>query len=157
MANAPATDAPSHAERRTAGRNTMKIISDTGTAEFEIVRNDEADPYSGYRIALKIRTTTGEFSGANGCVHISDFDRFTARFPEFLRIREGDAILDMTEGCRLEFFRWNQKGDIGLKATVSQSLVGHDSIRSTPVSLAGTFKLDSESLNAIQREFANIK
>ena len=135
----------------------MKIMSDTGKAELEIVQNDDTDQCAGYWIALKIRTTDGEFSGANGCIHFSDFGTFVSRFSELLRTKTGDAVLDMTEGCRLEFFRWNQRGDVGLKAVISQSSVGYDPVRTTPVSVTGSFKLDSEFLNSIEHEFRKIK
>ena len=135
----------------------MKLTSDDGKAEVEIVRNDDADPYSGYWIGLKIQTVDGEYSGANGCVHFSEFNRFLTHFSEFIRTRQGDVTLTMTEDCRLDFFRWNNKADVGVRATIAKLTMGHESMRMTPAMITGTFKLASEFMNTIEHDFMRMK
>ena len=135
----------------------MKIIADNKEGEVEIVRNDPDDPYSGYWIGLTVKTVDGLYTGANGCVHFSGLDDFLRLFTDFVRTRQGTVTLELTEGCRLQFFRWNNKGEVGVNVAVSKYSVGYDPMRTTPVTVTGTLKLDTEYINNLLNEFKKMK
>ena len=83
---------------------------------MDIFPQDDEEPHFGY--VLRAVGTDGviPFSGQNAGVHLSGLDGFLTRFAEFIKTRSGDAVLEMTEGCRLEFFRWNVRGDVGVSS-----------------------------------------
>jgi hypothetical protein len=134
----------------------MKIRSEDNRALLELTRNDPHDPHSGYIMRMVVQTSEGRFSGENGCVHFSGFREFLSEFADLVTSRHGEATLDLTEDCLVHFFRRNQRGDLGCKATVTKYIFANDALRTTPVSMTAEFGIETEYLNTIQSEFRNM-
>lgn len=115
--------------------------------------NDPEDPYSGYTIRVVVKDDFNPFLGQNDGVHFSGFNSFLRRFAEFIKNREGVATLEMTEDCKLEFFRWNAKGDVGVRAHITKYIFGTDSERLNRRQLAVEFKVNGEYVNQIYQDF----
>ena len=114
------------------------------------------DVHSDLTVRAAIPTTFGNFSGENTAVHFSGFEVFLAHFDDFLKTRRGEVLLKMTEDNAVTFFRWNAKGDVGARFTLSRYTYIGDPARTCPVVLRGEFPLDSEYLAQLRSEFANL-
>ena len=132
----------------------MIIISEDRATTLEITRNDPDDPYSDYAIRVVVKDEVSPFSGQNDGVHFSALDSFLRRFAEFIKSRQGVAVLEMTEGCKLEFFRWNARGDVGVRAQITKYRFSTDSGRMPSNRLEVEFKVDGEFVNQIYQDFA---
>jgi hypothetical protein len=132
----------------------MIIASENRATTVEIILNDPEDRYSDYTFRVTVKDDLNPFSGQNDGVQFSAFDSFLRRFAEFIKSREGIAALEMTEDCRLEFFRWNARGDVGVRAQVTKYGFSTDSERSNRFRLGVEFKVDGEFVNQIYQEFA---
>src|SRR5436190_22637643 len=99
----------------------------------------------GYTLRAVMKNERNPFTGQNDGIHFSAFDLFLRQFAEFIKIRKGMIALEMTEECRLEFFEWNAKGDVGVRAQITKYCFSTD--RRTKTCLAVEFKLDSEFVN----------
>jgi hypothetical protein len=133
------------------------ITSEDREISYEIILNDGDDPYSSYTIRAFIKGEFNIFSGQNHRIHFSSFDSFLKQFAEFIKNREGDVTLEMTEDCNVKFFRWNAKGDVGVKAHITKYRFDIDSTRKERVSLEVEFKIDGEYVNRIYDDFLNLK
>ena len=131
----------------------MRIVSEDRGTTLEIVLNDPEDPYSDHTIRVNVKDERNPFSGQNDGVHFSAFDSFLRRFSEFVKSREGVVVLEMTEGCRLEFFRWNARGDVGVRAHVTKYIYSADGGRTHRRRLEVEFKVDGEFVNQIYQDF----
>ena len=132
----------------------MIIASENRARAIEIVVNDPDDPYSDFTLRIVVKDDRNPFSGQNDSVHFSAFDSFLRRFADFIKNREGVATLEMTEDCRLAFFRWNARGEIGARAQVTKHGLSTDGERSNRFRLEVEFKVDSEFVNQIYQDFA---
>ena len=124
--------------------------------QFEIIRNDSSAPYSDCTIRAVISTPFGNFSGENTAVHLSAFDTFLEQFDVFLKTRQGEVVLTMTEDNALTFFRWNAKGDVGVRFTLCRYTYVGDPARTCPVVLRGEFPLAGEYLLQLRSELARL-
>ena len=134
----------------------MKFISTASGVHFEIVRNEEANPHSDCTVRAEIQTAFGNFSGENTAVHFSAFDIFRKRFHEFLETRQGEVVLEMTEDTSLTFFRWNAKGDVGVRFTLSRYAYLGEPMKTCPIALRGEFPIDGEYLNRLPAELSQL-
>ena len=133
----------------------MRITSEDRSTVLEILLNDPDYPidYSSCTFRVVVNDEVNPFSGQNDDVCFSAFDHFLKRLEEFTKTREGVAVLEMTEDCRLEFFRWNLKRDVGVRARITKfGTIG--SARLGKTSLEVEFKVDGESVNQIHEDFA---
>jgi hypothetical protein len=119
-------------------------------------RNDPNDPYSSYTIRIEARTEFGSFTGENTGIHFSAFPTFLDRLKEFLETRNGEARLDLTEEGELSFFRWNGKGDVGLRFKLSRFAYFRDPTQTHPLTLTGAFPLNGEFLGQMYSELAQL-
>ncbi len=85
----------------------MGILSDDKQAMVEITRNDPADPHMGYTLKVEGCAGANRFAGQNDSVCFSRLDQFCDRLDGFLASRQSDVVLETTEDCRLEFYRWS--------------------------------------------------
>src|ERR1051325_1507854 len=108
----------------------MIIASENRATTVEIILNDPDDRYSDYTFRVVVNDDLNPFSGRNDNVHFSAFGSFLRQFAVFIKSREGVATLEMTEDCKLEFFRWNARGDVGVRARVTKYGFSTDSERS---------------------------
>jgi hypothetical protein len=133
----------------------LQIISEDQNTILEIILNDPEYLYSGYTLRAVVKNERNPFSGQNEGIHFSAFDSFLRQFAEFIKIRKGMITLEMTEECRLDFFEWHAKGDVGVRAQITKYCFSSD--RMTKTSLALEFKLDSEFVNQIYEDFTKLK
>jgi hypothetical protein len=134
----------------------LRLISTEHVAQFEIVRNNVDEVHSDFTIRAEIQTTFGNFSGENTAVHVSGFEVFLAQFNDFLKTRRGEVILKMTEDNAVTFFRWNAKGDVGVRFTLSRYTYIGDPAKTCPVVLQGEFPLDGEYLTQLRSDLAKL-
>jgi hypothetical protein len=118
-----------------------------------MIPNDPDDDYSGYTFRAVVKNEFNPFSGQNDGVHFSAFDLFLKRLAEFIQTREGGALVEMTEDCRLEFFRWNAKGDVGIRAQITKYEFSTNSTRKPKTSLIVEFQVDGEFVNQLYENF----
>jgi hypothetical protein len=135
--------------------DAVRIEASDQRTTIEIARNAK-DLYNTCRIRVQAQTGAGEFAGENAAVHLSAFERFLGRFEVFLATRQGSARLEATEDCHIEFFRWNAKGDVGVRFRISKYVYGRDPVRAVPVSVAGEFTLDGGSLDHVGSDFRDL-
>jgi len=134
----------------------VRITSEDRHTVLEIIANDPDDPCFCYRLTAIVEDGPNSFSGHNSGVHFLALDQFLKLFAEFIETREGSAILKMTEDCALEFFRWNLRGDVGVKSRITEVRSDTDGHwrRNT---LEIEFKIDSEYVNQVYEDFASLK
>ena len=133
----------------------MQLVSTERNVRFEIVRNSD-DIHSDCTIRAVIQTSFGDFAGENTAVHFSGLDSFLEKLGDFLKTRRGEVVLQMTEDNALTFFRWNAKGDVGVRFTLSRYTYVGDPAKTCPVVLRGEFPLDGEHLSQLGSEFAKL-
>jgi hypothetical protein len=99
----------------------------------------------GLHAPYKLRVQSGGgFIGENDKVHFLDIEGFRARFEAFLKKREGSATLRGSDDCELEFFRWNTKGDVGVRYIIGTQFMEGEAMEYSKVALSGRFKLHGE-------------
>jgi len=123
---------------------------------LEIIANDPDDPCFGYRLRAIVEDGPNSFSGHNSGVHFSALDQFLKEFAAFIETREGRAILKMTEDCCFEFFKWNARGDVGVKSRITKVRSDTDGHWRRNM-LQIEFKIDSEYVNQVYDDFASLK
>lgn len=126
----------------------MQFASVDKRTTISITLVNAKDPYAGYVLRVEVRKLDDSFSGVN--------TEFKPAFENFLRTREGSVALDATEDSRLEFFRWNAKGDVGIRYTVSKYIYEGDPLEVFPVAVSGTFKLDGEFVNEMASQLLKL-
>jgi hypothetical protein len=97
-----------------------------------------------YQLRVESHDSVGKFAGENESVHFLNVDEFKAALKAFLRARQGSATLRGADDCELEFFRWNTKGDIGLRFAIGTQFMEGDSTDYSKLVAAGRFKLRGE-------------
>lgn len=134
----------------------MRIRSEDRNTVLEIIANDPDDYCFGYRLTAVVEDGPNSFSGYNDGVHFSALDQFLKQFAEFIETREGSAILKMTEDCALEFFRWNARGDVGVKSRITKARSDTDG-RWRRNTLEIEFKIDSEYVTQVYQALASMR
>ncbi len=131
----------------------MKIISKDKKSIISLERKDLNDPHSAYTFTVEFKNGDNSFKGTNDCVHFAGFQNFLKIFEKFLVERKNEAILDLTEECKLIFFVLNHKREVGVKIKLSKFVYSTDPMKTNKIELSGEFKLNSEYLNTILDEF----
>jgi hypothetical protein len=131
----------------------MRIISDDRTTTFEILRNDPDDPNSTYTLQVDVKDDHDPFHGRNSRISFNEFDLFLNRLEEFIRQREGVVVLEMTEECKLEFFRWDALGNVGMKAWITKPRFDRYGYRMNKSTLEVRFQIDGEFVNQMLYDF----
>ena len=134
----------------------MRLPSTDHGFQLEIVRNAADDVHSDYTIRAEVTTSFGKFSGENTAIHLSGFSTFLKQFDEFLKTRRGEVVLQMTEDNALTFFRWNKKGDVGVRFTLCRYAYIGEPAKTSPVVFKGEFPLDGEFLTPLQSELVTL-
>lgn len=134
----------------------MKLVSTERGVQFEIVRNNPDDVHSDCSVRAEIATRFGNFSGQNTAVHLSGFNTFLEQFDEFLKTRRGEVVLQMTEDNALTFFRWNGKGDVGVRFTLCRYTYIGEPAKTSPLVFKGEFPLDGEYLTQLRSDFRSL-
>lgn len=131
----------------------MKIITQKRSVQITIEQNDPTDFYTNYTVAVKCGRESHLFTATNERIHFSQPEKFIKEFSHFLETREGEVELQASEESKLTFFRWNRKGDIGVKVQLARYIYEPDAPVDTKLQFTGAFALDSEYLLALLQDF----
>jgi hypothetical protein len=93
---------------------------------------------------LRVATSVGGFAGENDAVHFLDIHGFKPALEAFLKARQGSVTLRASEDCQLEFFRWNAKGDIGVRYVIARRFMEGEVPDYSNTAVSGRFKLHGE-------------
>ena len=130
----------------------MKIISEDKKSELTIQKYDSKDIYSPFILKVKLTRNNNVFEGSNEKIQFSNFESSLIVLEKFLIKRTGEAIFDMTEDSKIIFFRWNQKGDVGLKVKICKNVLEAESQKYVQWCILGEMKLNSEFLSQMFEE-----
>jgi hypothetical protein len=92
---------------------------------------------------LRVESRVGGFVGEDDTVHFMNIDEFKAAMKAFLRSRQGAATLRAATS-ELEFFRWNTKGDVGIRYVIGTQFMEGETTEYSNIALSGRFKLPGE-------------
>jgi uncharacterized protein DUF6714 len=134
----------------------FSITSVDMTATLTFTPNAPGDLAQGLRVTLRTSVGDCEFLGENSGVHLGDLVDFSAKLNRFMVARDEPVILDASDGCRFEFYRRNQRGDVSLKIQVSRVNHGFDPLRTLETALTTTFDLDDKYLAEVLHGFAKL-
>jgi hypothetical protein len=98
----------------------------------------------GVHAPYKLRVQGGGFIGESDRVHFLNIEGFRARIEAFLKKREGSVTLRASEDCELEFFRWNTKGDVGVRYVIGTQFMEGEVTEYSKIAVSGRFKLHGE-------------
>ena len=122
----------------------MQLMSADKRTILEISRAESGGEHPPYRMRVVSSDSVGGFSGENRSVHFLNVDAFRQALDSFLRAHRGSAALEGTDDCRVELFRWNAKGDIGVRYTVATQFMEGEATEYSKVALSGRFQLPGE-------------
>ena len=131
----------------------MKIVTQKRNVQITIEQNDPTDFYTNYTVAIKCGRESHLFRATNERIHFDQPDKFIKAFSHFLKTREGEVELQATEESKLTFFRWNLKGDVGIKVQLTRYAYEADEPVDTKLQFTGAFALDSEYLLTLLQDF----
>ena len=98
----------------------------------------------GVHAPYKLRVQGGGFIGESDRVHFLNIEGFRARMETFLKKREGSVTLHASDDCELEFFRWNTKGDVGVRYVIGTQFMEGEATEYSQIAVSGKFKLHGE-------------
>jgi hypothetical protein len=99
----------------------------------------------GVHAPYKLRVQSGSgFIGENDTVHFLNIEGFRAQMEAFLKKREGSVTLRASDDCELEFFRWNTKGDVGVRYVIGTQFMEGEATEYSKIAVSGRFKLHGE-------------
>lgn len=123
----------------------MKIVFQDPQNKILLQKNISEEGFpSGYSLSATVSIAGNSFCAQNDCVHITDLPGFINQYKDVLVGEINRAILDMTEGCRIEFVRWNQKGDIAAQFRICKYATLSDPLKTTEIVLSGQLNLNSQ-------------
>ena len=134
----------------------MKIISDDRTTTFELLRNDSDDIHGSYTIRVDVKDDHDHFHGRNSGVLLNEFDQFLKQLKEFIQKREGVVVLEMTDECKLEFFRWDSLGNVGMKVWITKHRFDRYGYQRNNSTLEARFQIDGEFVNQMFHDFRSL-
>jgi len=134
----------------------VQISSVDKRTTIDIIEAEPKNPQSAYVFRVEVGRSGGKFCGENEQVHFLKVSEFKAAFETFLRVREGSVVLNATEDCRLEFFRWNAKGDVGVRYTVGKLVYEGDPLEVSTIAVSGKFKLHGEFVNQMAAQLLEL-
>ncbi len=135
----------------------MKIVSEDRKSELSLQKHDPSDSYSPFSLKAKLTHNNNVFEGANDKVQFSNFELSLVALEKFLIKRNGEVIFDMSEDCKISFFKWNQKGDVGLKVKVCKNVLVAESAKYAQWCILGEMKLNAEFLTQMLDELKALK
>ena len=98
----------------------------------------------GVHAPYKLRVQCGGFIGESDKVHFLNIEGFRARMEAFLKKREGSVTLRASDDCELEFFRWNTKGDVGVRYVIGTQFMEGEAMEYSKIAVSGRFRLHAE-------------
>lgn len=134
----------------------MKILSEDRNSELSVEKNSPFDLNTDFTVKAKFSDGKNTFYGQNDGVHFPEFAASLKQLENFFVERKEQVVIDMTEGNSLVFFRWNQKGDVGLKVKICKYMYLPDRSKTIEVLISGEMKLNSEYLNSVLADFRSL-
>ncbi len=131
----------------------MIIRSEDGKTLIKIESNGQDDRFSSFLFTIQNVDEVSPFSGRNDNVVFTGYADFLKSFQSLVLSREGNPVLKMSEDCFIAFFRWNEVGDIGVKASITKFGFSTDTTRSNSCRLEVEFKIDGEYVNSLFEDF----
>ena len=119
----------------------MQLTSVDRRTRIEISQAKGGGVHAPYKLRVE---SDSSFIGENDKVHFSDIDGFRAQMEAFLKKREGSITLRASDDCELEFFRWNAKGDVGVRYFVGKRFMEGDAMEYSKTAVSGKFMLHGE-------------
>jgi hypothetical protein len=122
----------------------MQLRSEDGRITIHISQAKRGGSHAPYRLRVDGQDSVGTFSGENNSVHFLNVDEFKVTLKALLTARQGSATLRGPNDCELEFFRWNTKGDIGVRFAIGTQFMEGESTDYSKLAASGRFKLPGE-------------
>lgn len=120
----------------------VQLTSVDRRTTIEIAQAKRGGLHAPYKV--RVECDPGGFVGENDSVHFLDIGGFKAGLEAFLRTRQGSATLRSSDDSRLEFFRWNNKGDVGVRYVIGRQFMEGDATEYSNIAVSGQFKLPGE-------------
>lgn len=120
----------------------MRLTSVDRRTSIEISQAELGGVHAPYTV--RIESAVGGFVGQNDSVHFMDIDEFNAAMKAFLKTRQGSVTLRASDDCEFEFFRWNTKGDVGVRYVIGTQFMEGEATEYSSIALSGTFRLPGE-------------
>jgi hypothetical protein len=117
----------------------LRSVDGRTTIEISQARGDGV--HAPYTLRVQSR---GGFVGENDSVHFLNIEGFRAAMEAFLKKRQGSVTLQASDDCELEFFRWNTKGDIGVRYVIGTQFMEGEPTEYSSIAVSGKFKLHGE-------------
>ena len=127
--------------------DAVRLTSVDRRTTIEISQAKRGGVHAPYKLRVEGRGPAAGISGENDSVHFLSVEKFKPAFETFLQDRQGSVILEATDDCRLEFFRWNTKGDIGVRYVIGRPFIEDEPGEPSSIAVSGEFKLHGEFVN----------
>ena len=121
----------------------MLLRSEDRRIAIHISQAKRGGLHAPYQMRVESQDSVGRFAGENNSVHFLNVDEFKAALEAFLKAHQGSATLRAPDGCELEFFRWNTRGDIGVRFAIGTRFMEGEAADYSKLVASGTFKLQS--------------
>lgn len=119
----------------------MQLTSLDKRTTIDISRAKGGGAHAPYK--LRVQSGSG-FLAENDAVHFLDIEDFRTRLETFLKNRQGSVTLHAGNDCELEFFRWNAKGDVGVRYIIGTQFMEGEAAEYSKIALSGRFRLHGE-------------
>ena len=134
----------------------MHLTSVDRRTTIEISQAKRGGVHAPYKLRVESHGSVGGISGENDSVHFLNIDKFKADFETFLQVRQGSVTLEATDDCQLKFFRWNTKGDIGVRYVIGRQFIEEEPSEPSSIAVSGKFKLHSEFVNEMAAQLLEV-
>ena len=122
----------------------VQLRSEDTRITIDISQAKRGGSHAPYQLRAAGQDSVGRFSGENNSVHFLNVDEFKTALEAFLKARQGSATLRAPHDCELEFFRWNTKGDIGVRFAIGTQFMEGEAGHYSKLVASGKFKLHGE-------------
>lgn len=122
----------------------MQLRSEDRRITLYVSQAKRGGVHAAYQLRVEGQDSVGRFSGENNSVHFLNVDQFKTALEAFLKARQGSATLRAPDDCELEFFRWNTKGDIGVRFAIGTQFMEGEATEYSKLVASGRFKLQGE-------------
>lgn len=119
----------------------MQLTSVDKRTTIEIAQAKGGGAHAPYKLRVE---SGGGFIGENDQVHFLNIEGFRTQMEAFLKKREGSVTLRASDDCELEFFRWNTKGDVGVRYAIGTQFMEGETAEYSKIAVSGRFKLHGE-------------
>jgi hypothetical protein len=122
----------------------VELRSEDRRITVHISQAKRGGAHSPYQLRAEGQDSVGRFSGENNSVHFLNVDEFKTALQAFLKTRQSSATLRAPHDCELEFFRWNTKGDIGVRFAIGTHFMEGEAADYSKLVASGKFRLHGE-------------